>query len=239
MSTLFPDPVPAAPRWLRPFAVFTAVYFVAAQAIALAISPPDRDMAHLQKIMYVHPPSAWAAFIAFFVVFIASIVYLARRRPDHDLLAASAAEVGVVFTGLTLVQGSIWGRPTWGVWWTWDPRLTTTLILFLIFVGYLALRAFTEDEERRARWSAAIGFLGFLNVPIVYWSVQWWRTIHQIQSNPSTVDSPYVLGLRLNAFAFLFIMIVFIAARYHAARLERHADFLVEEQALAGEGVHA
>jgi heme exporter protein C len=226
------------PRWLKPFAVFTAVFFVAAQAIAIVISPPDRDMAHLQKIMYVHVPAAWMAFVAFFIVFVASIMFWATRREKHDLLAASAAEVGLVLTGLTLALGSIWGRPTWGVWWTWDPRLTTTLILFLIYAGYMALRAFTEDEDRRGRWSAAVGILGFLNVPIVYMSVQWWRTIHQIQSNPSTVDSPYVLGLRLNAFAFLFIMITFIAARYYAARLERHAANRLEVEALAGERVH-
>jgi heme exporter protein C len=227
-----------APRWLTPFTVFTVVFFVAAQAIALAISPPDRDMAHLQKIMYVHVPSAWAAFIAFFVTFCASIAYLVGRREKHDMLAYSAAEVGVVLTGLTLALGSIWGRPTWGVWWTWDPRLTSTLILFMIFCGYLALRAFTEDEDKRGRWSAVVGIFGFLNVPIVYMSVQWWRTIHQIQSTPSTVDGPYVIGLRLNAFAFLFIMITFIGWRLHAARRERALEARLEEEALAVGGVH-
>jgi heme exporter protein C len=238
MHTMPAEAAVRPPRWLRPFALFSAAFFVAAQVIAIAISPPDRDMAHLQKIMYVHVPSAWSAFIAFFVVLVASIAYLATRREKYDLLAASAAEVGVVLTGLTLALGSIWGRPTWGVWWTWDPRLTTTLILFLIYVGYLSLRAFTEDEDRRARWSAAIGILGALNVPIVYMSVQWWRTIHQIQSTPSTVDAAYATGLRLNAFAFLFLMIVFVAGRYHVARLERAAASRAEAVALAPGGVH-
>jgi heme exporter protein C len=228
--------LPAAPRWLVPFSVFTVIFFVAAQGIALAISPPDRDMAHLQKIMYVHVPSAWAAFMAFFVTFCASIAYLATRRDRHDLLAASAAEVGVLLTGLTLALGSIWGRPTWGVWWTWDPRLTSTLILFLIFAGYLALRAFTDDDDKRARWSAAIGIFGFLNVPIVYMSVKWWRTIHQIHSTPSTVDAPYVIGLRLNAFAFLFIMIAFVAWRLHAMHRERAVEQRIEDAALAPPG---
>jgi heme exporter protein C len=226
------------PAWLVPFSVFTAIFLVFAQATALLISPPDRDMLHLQKIMYVHVPTAWSAFIAFGVTFVMSIAYLATRRERHDLLAASAAEVGVVLTGLTLALGSIWGRPTWGVWWTWDPRLTSTLILFLIFVGYLALRSFTEDDDRRARWSAAIGILGALNVPIVYFSVRWWRTLHQIQSTPSTVDPEYALGLRLNAFAFLFLTVAFVAWRYETARRERELEARIEEEALSGRGVH-
>jgi heme exporter protein C len=226
------------PGWLMPFGVFAFVFFAVAQATALLLSAPDRDMGHLQKIMYVHVPSAWIAMIAFFVVFIASVLYLIRRDIRYDLAAASAAEVGVILTALTLALGSIWGRPTWGIWWTWDPRLTTTAILLLIYAGYLALRAFTEDEDRRARWAAAVGILGFLNVPIVYMSVRWWRTIHQVQSTPNTVDSNYVLGLRLNAFAFLFLFIFFVALRYYVARLERVRAERLEHEALAGSEVH-
>jgi len=209
---------------------------LAAQAYAFSVSPPDRDMGHLQKIMYVHVPAAWSAFMAFFVVFAASIAYLWRRDDRHDLLAASAAEVGAVLTALTLVLGSIWGRPTWGVWWTWDARLTSTAVLLLIFVGYLALRSFTEDQERRAKWSAAVGILGALNVPIVYMSVRWWRTLHQVQSSPSTVDSPYVWGLRANAVAFLIVLIYFIRARYSAALVERDAERRMDAAALAAGG---
>jgi heme exporter protein C len=227
------------PRWLLPFGAFAVLFFIASQAISLYLSQPDRDMGHLQKIMYVHVPSAWVSMIAFFVVFVASLLFLIRRDPRHDLIAASAAEVGVMLTALTLALGSIWGRPTWGVYWTWDPRLTTTAILLLIYAGYLALRAFTEDEDRRARWSAAVGILGFLNVPIVYMSVRWWRTIHQVQSTPDTVDPYYVLGLRLNAFAFLFLFIFLVGMRYYIARLERVRAARLEEQALAGSEIHA
>ena len=227
------DPgVPARPRWLMPFGWFALLFLIASQATGLLTSPPDRDMGNLQKIMYVHVPAAWISFIAFLVVFVGSVLYLWKRQERHDLLAAAAAETGAVLTALTLMLGSIWGRPTWGVWWTWDPRLTSTAILLLIYVGYLALRAFTEDDERRARWSAAVGILGFINVPIVYMSVKWWRTLHQPQSTPSTVDPEYVLGLRLNAFAFLFLLIYFVASRYHIARLERAADARLEERAL-------
>jgi heme exporter protein C len=189
-------------------------------------------MGHLQKIMYVHVPAAWVAFAAFFVVFVYSILYLWKRQVKHDLLAASAAEVGTVFTALTIVLGSIWGKPTWGVWWTWDPRLTTTAILLLIFVGYVALRSFTDDDERRARWSAAVGILGFINVPIVYMSVQWWRTIHQVQSTPSKVDAPFAYGLLVNTVAFSLVMVYCIAHRYFTARVERAIEQHVELAAL-------
>jgi heme exporter protein C len=226
---------PTPPRWLSWFGPLALAALVGAQAFGLLISAPDRDMGHLQKIMYVHVPSAWIAMIAFLVVFVCSILYLWRRDERYDMVSASAAEIGVVLTGLTLALGSIWGKPTWGVWWTWDPRLTSTAILFMIYAGYLALRGFTEDPERRARWSAAIGILAFLNVPIVYLSVRWWRTIHQIQSTPQTVDTAYAWGLRLNAIAFLLIFVYFVVRRYHAASVERAAERKLEEVSLQRE----
>ena len=223
-------------RGLEWFGVAAILMLVGAQVLGLLTSPADRDMGHLQKIMYVHVPAAWNAFIAFFVVAVSSLLYLWKGQERHDLLAASAAEVGTVFTALTLALGSIWGRPTWGVWWTWDPRLTSTAVLLLIFVGYLSLRAFIEDADRRAQWSAAVGLLGALNVPIVYMSVRWWRTLHQIQSTPSTVDPEYVVGLRANAIAVLLVLVYFTMKRYRAARAERLAEQLEEQAALAGRG---
>lgn len=225
--------VPRAGRW-QVFGWFAFAFLIASQAIAIAISPPDRDMGDLQKIMYVHVPAAWMTMLAPLTVLVFALRYLWKRREEDDLLAASAAEVATTFSGLTLVLGMIWARPTWGVWWTWDARLTSTLVLFLILAGYLALRALVDDRERRAQWSAAVGVLGAINVPIVYLSVRWWRTIHQIQSNPSTVDPAYVIGLRLNAFALLFVMIYFIRRRYEAALLERAADHASETAALGG-----
>ena len=217
------------------FGMFAFAFLIASQAIAVITSPADRDMGDLQKIMYVHVPAAWTTFLAFFVVLIFSLRYLWKRREKDDLLAASAAEVGATFNGLTLVLGMIWGRPAWGVWWTWDARLTSTLVLFLIFVGYLSLRAFVDDAERRAEWSAVVGALGAINVPIVYMSVRWWRTLHQIQSTPSSMDPAYVLGLRMNAFAFLFILIYFIRQRYQAASLQRATEHVEEAAALGGQ----
>ena len=234
MSPSRATPLVLAPpaRWVTWLGWGALLFFVASQAIGVLISPPDRDMGHLQKIMYVHVPAAWTAFMAFGVVFVASVTYLWKRNDRADLMAASAAEVAAVLTGITIALGSIWGRPTWGVWWTWDARLTSTAVLFLIIVGYLALRSLTDDPERRARWSAAVGILAAVNVPIVYMSVRWWRTLHQLQSSPSTVDPAYAWGLRLNAIAFLLIMIYFVNLRYRAARLERYAELELESRSL-------
>ena len=229
-----------APRAKGSATLIGALIVLALVAAALAFgflpSPPDRDMGHLQKIMYVHVPAAWNAFLAFVVVLAGSVMYLWKREEKWDLLAASAAEVAAVLTALTIALGSIWGRPTWGVWWTWDPRLTSTAILLVIIVGYLALRSFVDEPERRARWSAVVGILGALNVPIVYMSVRWWRTLHQPQSSPSTVDPAYAWGLRLNAIAFLLVMIWLVRARYRAARLERISELAAEREALGGRG---
>lgn len=230
MATLIEDV--RIPRWLTPLGVAALLFFVTAQAIAVINSPADRDMGHLQKIMYVHVPSAWLAFAAFGIVLVGSLLYIWKRELSYDLFAASAAEVGTLFTALTIAQGSIWGRPTWGVWWTWDPRLTTTAILLLIFIGYVALRSFTDDEDRRARWSAAVGILGAINVPIVYYSVKWWRTIHQVQSSPETMDKPYLVGLLLNVAAFTVLLVWFVAYRYYGAQLARQAEQRLEAAAL-------
>ena len=222
---------PRTSLWLA-LVTFSAV--IAAQTHAILTSPPDADMGHLQKIMYVHVPAAWMTFIAFFVVLVFSVRYLWLRRENDDLLASSAAEVGATFNGLTLMLGMIWGRPAWGAWWVWDARLTSTLVLFLIFVGYLALRAFVDDAEQKARWSAAVGAIGAINVPIVYMSVTWWRTLHQPPSSPATLDPAYTLGLRLNAIALLLVTIYFIRKRYEIARLERATEHAAEAAAMGG-----
>lgn len=224
-------PPPRTGIWLG-FVSFGAV--IVAQTYAILTSPADRDMGHLQKIMYVHVPAAWMTFLSFFVVLVFSVRYLWKRNENDDLIAASAAEVGATFNGLTLLLGMIWGRPAWGVWWVWDARLTSTLVLFLIFVGYLALRAFTEDAQQKARWSAAVGAIGALNVPIVYMSVKWWRTLHQPQSSPNTLDPAYTFGLRTNAIAMLLVLIFFIRKRYEIARLERAVEHMAEAAAMGG-----
>ena len=217
--------------WLA-LAGFGAV--IAAQVYSILTSPAEGDMGHLQKIMYVHVPAAWMTFLSFFVVLVFSLRYLWKRRENDDLIAASAAEVGATFNGLTLMLGMIWGRPAWGVWWVWDARLTSTLVLFLIFAGYLSLRALVDDAQQRARWCAAVGVIGALNVPIVYMSVKWWRTLHQPPSSPATLDPAYTMGLRLNAIALLLVLIYFIRKRYEIARLERAVEHAAEAAAMGG-----
>jgi heme exporter protein C len=187
--------------------------------LGLVWAPPEREMGDVYRIMYVHVPAAWMSLLAFTVTFVASVAFLfSQSRWGWDALAEASAEVGVLFTGLLLCLGSIWARPTWGVWWQWDPRLTTAAIMLVAFVGYLVLRRFVNDAGRRATWSSVVAIVSFVDIPIVYFSVKWWNSIHQMQSSPSTVDRQMVIALRTNAFAFLFIMIWFIRQRYLIAK---------------------
>lgn len=185
--------------------------------IGLFVAPPERHMGDVQRIMYVHVPCAWNALLCCTGAFVAAIGALWTGKRKWDAAMVGMIEGGVVLGALLLVQGSIWGRATWGVWWDWDVRLTTSLILVLLFAGVLALRSFVEDPDRRATWSAIATIVSFVDVPLVYFCVRWWRSLHQVQSSPETVSSAMVLPLRLNAFAFLFLAIWFVARR---ARLE-------------------
>lgn len=188
--------------------------------VGLAVVPADAAQGNVQRLMYVHVPAAWLAFLAFFVVFVMSVLYLIQRDERWDRVAASSAEIGVVFTVVTLLLGMMWGKPTWGVYWTWDPRLTTTAILLSIYVGYGALRSFADDAEKRARWSAIVGVIGFANVPIVYMSVTWWRTLHQPPSSPRSVAPDILWTLMLNLAAFTLVYLYLMVRRIRFAKLE-------------------
>lgn len=188
--------------------------------VGLAVVPADAAQGNVQRLMYVHVPAAWLAFLAFFVVFVMSVLYLIQRDERWDRVAASSAEIGVMFTVVTLLLGMMWGKPTWGVYWTWDPRLTTTAILLAIYVGYGALRSFADDGEKRARWSAIVGVIGFANVPIVYMSVTWWRTLHQPPSSPRSVAPDILWTLMLNLAAFTLVYIYLMVRRIRFAKLE-------------------
>lgn len=141
-------------------------------------APADRIQGIVQKIFYLHLPLAWVAYLAFLVVLVASVLYLWKRDLRWDALARSSVEIGVLFTTLVIVTGSLWAKPVWNTWWTWDARLTSTLVLWFIYISYLMLRAYTPDQERAARFGAILGIVGFIDVPIIHFSVQWWRTLH-------------------------------------------------------------
>ena len=188
--------------------------------LGLYWAPAERIMGDVYRIMYVHFPSWVGTAAGYLTAFVASILYLWKRQPKFDYWAYAGAEVGLLFNVTGLITGSIWGRPTWGVWWTWDPRLTTTAIMAITFAGYLVLRAFMEDPESRARVAALVAIVGFLNVPLVYFSVRIWRTLHQVQSSPETVDASMVTSLRVMMAAFLLLFVFLLTRRYLLARVQ-------------------
>ena len=178
-------------------------------------APTDAILGHVQRIFYFHVPIAWVAFLAFFIVFVSSIAYLWTRNARWDALAHSAAEIGVVFATLILVTGTIWMRPVWGVWWTWDPKLTTSVILWLLYVVYLMLRAYAPNRSQGATYAAVLGIIGFVDVPIVYFAVEWWRAVHPESvvgplAETGSLDSSMraVLMFSLVTFTLLFALLL-------------------------------
>jgi len=203
--------------------------------LGLVWAPSERIMGDVYRIMYVHFP-AWVGTAAgYLTAFVASIAYLRTRDPGYDYVALSGAEIGLLFNVTGLITGSLWGRPTWGVYWTWDPRLTTTAIMAITFAGYLALRAFMEDPEGRARASALVAIVGFVNVPVVYFSVRWWRTLHQVQSSPETIDRPMVWALRTMMAAFLLLFLFLLTRRYMLARIRGDEELQAMRLEVAGD----
>jgi heme exporter protein C len=193
-----PDRFMALSRWLSPaFAVAAVALFAWGLPQALVTSPPDYQMGETVRIMYVHVPAAWWALGLYASMGIASLVSLVWRHVLADVAARAMAPVGAVLAALCLVTGSIWGYPTWGAWWEWDARLTSMLVLFITYVGYLALWAAVEDETRAARLAAILCLVGLINLPIIRFSVDWWYTLHQpasvLRMGGSAID-PAMLG---------------------------------------------
>ncbi len=181
--------------------------------IGLFVAPAERYMGEVQRIMYVHVPSAWVSMVCFTAAFVCAVAGLWSGKQRWDAVTTGAIEVGAVLNALLLVQGSIWARATWGVWWDWDVRLTTSLVMLLLFAGVLALRSFVDDAHRRATWTAVATIVAYVDVPLVYFCVRWWRSLHQVQSTPETVSSAMVLPLRINAVAFLLLAVWLVAER--------------------------
>jgi heme exporter protein C len=190
----------------------------------LAKAPAEVFMGDVQRIMYVHVPTAWNAMLALTFAFVCALFSLFTNAWKWDNRLEAALEMGVVLSLLLCMQGAIWAKPTWGVWWDWDPRLTTTAVLVFAFGGILALRAFVDDPAKRAVWSAVACIVAFADVPIVYFSVRWWNSLHQAQSTPATVSTAFHWPLRINAFGILFLWTGLVALRARVAALRLRSE---------------
>src|SRR5437899_12467422 len=209
----------------------TGLVMLAALAIVFFVVPTEADMGIVQRIFYFHVASAWVAFLGFFLVAGASAVYLWNGSPTADRLAYAAAEVGVLFCTLVLVTGPIWARPIWGVWWTWDPRLTMTVVLWAIYASYLMLRAFGGGDAARARYAAVLGIVGVLDIPLIVVSVRLLRGIHpavltRAEGGSGLVDPWMRVGLLVSAMALILLAAWFMVLRVRGARLEEEVATL-------------
>lgn len=215
-----------APRKLKALGAVAWAAIAVALGMMFFVARVDDFNGPIQKIFYVHVPSAWLAYLSFAIVFVASIAYLRTENRRWDLLAHSAAEVGVVFTSLVLITGPIWARPIWGTWWQWDARLTSTLVLWLVYVGYLFLRGLATDPSRGGRLAAVVGIMGFINVPIVHYSVNWWRTLHPLGPtvadpvNNSGFETPELATFFVSLGAFTLLFAWLLGERVRLGRLQ-------------------
>lgn len=216
-----------ARRIIRTGFALTAVALLAVAGVyvrALMFTPIEVRQGAAQKIFYIHAPSAWAALMAFSLVGIVSALYLWLKDTRLDLFAASSAEVGLAFSLVMLTTGPIWGKPVWGTWWTWDARLTLTLMIFLLFLGYLTLRAALTDHSERARFSAVVGILGLVLVPFIHLSVYLFRTLHPtpilLKASRPSLPSDMLATLFFSIGTFTLLYVGFVVTRYGLARAQ-------------------
>jgi heme exporter protein C len=200
---------------------------------ALHVAPTERTMGPIQRIFYLHVSSAWTGLTAFFICFVANLLYVWKRQPKWDWLGVSAAEVGVVFTTVVLITGPIWAHPVWGIWWTWDARLTSTFVLWLLYVSYLLLRTLVEEPDRRALFSALFGIFAFVDVPLVFGSIRWWRTQHPqpvaMGGTGSGLDPTMWRVLFLSWMAMLGLMTLLLMARYRLEAMREDLEIVRRE----------
>ncbi len=208
--------------------LLTAVLTLVDGYLIFVVAPTDEVLGHIQRIFYVHVPISILSFLGFLICAVAGVGYLIRRTEVWDRVAHASAEVGVVFVTLALITGVIWARPVWGVWWTWEPRLTTTLILWLIYVAYLMIRHYAPTPQQGRSWSAVVGIIGFVDVPIVYYSVQWWRSIHPVQViGPEAADDALEpIMARILVFSMLAMVALFCYLLLERAALRQVEDTL-------------
>jgi heme exporter protein C len=229
-----------APMARRIIGVGALISLAALVAFGLWGAPTDAVQGDAQRIMYLHVPSAWLAYLAFFITAAASALFLwpRTRSGAWDRIAGASAELGVLFTAFALALGSLWGRPVWGFWWAWDARLVSTALLFFLFLGYLALRRIPGDPVGAAKRNAIAALIAFVDVPIVHFSVEWWRTLHQKATvfNPELNPKIHgVMGLTLwiGTIAFTLVYVYLLDRRYRLAVLEEGAAAVELERAIA------
>ncbi len=212
-----PQP-PAAKNWVRLWASITFALLLLGLYEALIGAPTEATMGIYQRIFYFHVPAAMIGFLSFFINFLASIWYLLKRSPRADALAIATAEVGLAFLSINLTTGPIWAKPVWGIWWTWDARLTLTLIIWVMYVSYIVLRQFTPSAELQPRLSAALGIFIFAAVPIDYMAIRWWRTQHPapviLGGKNSGLDPHMYFAVLCCEIAFLALMATLVRFRY-------------------------
>ncbi len=206
---------------------------IAAAYAAFFIAPEERTMGLIQRIFYFHVASAWAGFTAFFLCFLGNLLYVWKRDQKYDWLAVSGAEVGLAFTTVVLITGPIWAHPVWGIWWTWDARLTSTFVLWLLYVSYLLLRTLVDEPDRRALLSSLFGIFAFLDVPLVFGAIRWWRTQHPqpviMGGQGSGLDPTMKSVFFFSALAMHVLMLFLVAERYALEKMQTETDFLARE----------
>jgi heme exporter protein C len=206
-------------------AVLTGAFLSYALYLALLVAPTEQTMGDVQRIFYYHVPSAWTAFLLFAINFVASVVYLVRRNPAVDAIAVTSAEVGVVFCTIVLITGPLWARPVWGIWWTWDIRLTSTLVLWLMYVAYLILRRFSTGGQTPVI-AATVAVFAALDVPLVYFSIRLFRTQHPqpVIGGGGSIDPRMLHVLLMNWYAFLCLAALMFWSRYRLEILQQQLD---------------
>ena len=215
------------------FAAISILLVIAAAYAAFYIAPDEATMHVIQRIFYFHVGSAWAAMDAFLLCFICNLLYVWRRHQMYDSLAVSSAEVGLVLTTVVLITGPIWAKPAWGIYWTWDARLTSTFVLWLLYISYLLLRSLVEEPDRRALLSSLFGIFAFLDVPLVFFSIRWWRTQHPapvIMGGPgSGLDPTMKKVFFFNVFVMHVFALFLIVERYILEKMKNEVDILQRE----------
>jgi heme exporter protein C len=224
--------------WKRALAGAVVLFLVGAAAYAsFYIAPTERTMGLIQRIFYFHAASAWAGMTAFSICFVANLLYVWRRQPRWDSLGVSAAEVGLAFITVVLITGPIWAKPAWGIYWTWDARLTSTFVLWLLYISYLLLRTLIVEPDRRALLSALFGIFAFLDVPIVFGAIRWWRTQHPapvIMGGPGSGLEPTMRAVFFFSVLALHALMVFlIVQRYGLEKMRMELDILRREAEVA------